>query len=92
MNIKSINLEILIKQYRLQSKVEKGYELITDLLENSDMSTIEIILRSHIIDPIINAAEIEAREQCRFINRVLQLITNSSICKLHRLPTTRKIN
>jgi hypothetical protein len=62
MNIKSINLEILIKQYRLQSKAEKGYEIITDLLENSDMSTLEIILRSHIIDPITNAAKIEARE------------------------------
>jgi hypothetical protein len=62
MNFKEINLEILTKQYRFQSKGDKGYELITDLLESADVQSLDTILRNHILEPIELPSEIEARE------------------------------
>ena len=62
MDIKALNLDVISKQYRLQSKAEEGYALIINLLEENDTIGLEWLLRNHILEPIYIASEIEGRE------------------------------
>lgn len=62
MDIKALNLDVISKQYRLQSKPEKGYALIINLLEENDTIGLKWLLRNHILEPIYIASEIEGRE------------------------------
>lgn len=62
MDTKSLNLDIITKQYRHNSKAAKGYELLMNLLGDYDSLPLETLLRNHRLNPILIASEIEGRE------------------------------
>lgn len=68
MKAQSLNLDILLKQYRNQSKAEKGFEIIAELLEDNDLSKLDKLLRNHHVESVSDSNEIEAREN---INELL---------------------